>query len=176
MKKYLIIFSLFFMSCISHSNEKINVQDTITQSKNVQQKASLKEEMRDSSFLSYWQEFKHVVKTGELSRFKKVSIDTLECENITIYIDEFINKHFSQVFDEGLLAMLKNDETLDFVNAAMEPTYFSSFVKQQIKNANYIIKEVNITQGQYPDILITTLKFIETDKGYKFYGYDRVGG
>jgi hypothetical protein len=176
MTKSLIILVLLLKSCASNSNQNASNQDSLNQSKNIQTLTTSKKEMPDSNFLSYWQKFADVVKASNYSQLKEMSLDTLECEHTNIHVEAFIKSHFGKVFSDSVLLKIADTEKMDFINAAMEPTYFSPSVKQQIKNGNYTIKEVNITTGKYPDVLITTLKFIETDKGYKFYGYDRFGG
>lgn len=175
--KSLVILSLILKSCTSNGNENISNQDSLNETKNIETQTISTKQMSDSNFLPYWQIFRDVIRTGNKTQFKKISLDSLECEHINIHVDDFVNKYFAKVFDDSLLIKLTDSSgKMDFINAAMESTYFSPFIRQQIKNANYTIKEVNITKGKYPDILITTLKFIETDGGYKFYGYDRFGG
>jgi hypothetical protein len=176
MIKNLIILSLLLKSCASNGNGNTNSEDSLSQSKSVQTQITSKQEMTDSNFLFFWQRFTDVIRLGNHSQFRKISIDTLECEHINVHADKFIKNYFTKIFDDSLLTKLTDSKKADVINAAMEPLYFSPFIRQQIKNDNYIIKEVNITNGKYPNILITTLKFIETDSGYKFYGYDRFGG
>lgn len=178
MIKSLFIFLLAFNSCASGNNNVEQKQDTVQHINSEQSQTSLilKKETVDSNFLSYWQKFADVIKASNYSQLKEVSLDTLECEHTNIHIEAFIKNHIRKVFSDSVLHGIKDTEKIDFINAAMEPTYFSPSVKQQIKNSNYTIKEVNITTGKYPDVLITTFKFIETDKGYKFYGYDKFGG
>ncbi len=176
MTKSLIILALLLKSCTSNSNQNISNQDSLNQSKSVQTLITSKKEMLDSNFLSYWKKFADVVKASSYSQLKEMSLDTLECEHINIHIETFVKSHFGKLFSDSVLRKIADTEKVDFINAAMEPTYFSTSIRQQIKNGNYTIKEVNITTGKYPNILITTFKFIETEKGYKFYGYDKFGG
>jgi hypothetical protein len=138
---------------------------------------SLKKDTMDKDFLSFWNKFTEVVKSKNRKAFKTISLDSLECEQKNVNVNTFVKSYFSKVFDSTLLLKISDSSKLDFINAIVEPTYFSLFILQQLKKGNYVIKEVNVTKSgnNDGDPLIIILKFIITNEGYKFYGYDRVG-
>jgi uncharacterized protein YxeA len=179
-KNLIVILFLLLTACTSNSNKNKRNQDSLNQLKDIQTQTTSKKEKVDvdSNFLSYWQKFVDIVSSSNYRQFKKVSFNALKCEDTNVYVDEFIKSYFAKVFDDSVLLKMTNTGAVEFTDDAIEPAYISSSIKRQIKNADYVItiEEVNITNGKYPDIIITTLKFINTNNGYKFYGYDIFGG
>lgn len=179
MTKSLFILTLMLHSCGSGYNNTEAQQDTLNHVKNEQPQTSVtsKKETVDSNFLSFWNEFTTIVKSKNQKTFKTISLDSLECEQENFHVNTFIKSYFSKVFDDTLLLRLSDKSKIDFINATMDSTYFSPLILQQLKRGKYVIKEVNVTKfdNDAGGPVIVILKFIETNTGYKFFGYDRVG-
>ncbi len=179
MIKGLIILGFLLQSCTLNNNDKnktsdkSSAKDSLIQMKRPHSKS---EEVGDSAFLLFWNQFKDIVKTLDQKKFRNISLDSLECEHENVHINKFMSDYFSKVFDDTLVIRFSEKEKIDFVNATMEPGYFSPFIARQLKKDKLTIKEVNIDKSDnQTEQIIVVLKFIETESGYKFYGYDRFG-
>lgn len=180
MKKNLLIVTVIFYSCASDTNKAEQKQDTSRhiRSERPQISVTSKKETVDSSFLFFWKEFTDVVKSKNRSKLKELSFDSLDCEHKNINVDEFIKSNFHIVFDDVLLSKLSEPNRVEFVDEEVITSYLPPFVLKQVSNGELTIKKkVNVTKiDKYPAGPLTiVLEFIETKKGYKFYGYDKFG-
>lgn len=181
MTKSLIIFLLFLKTCAPENNEVQKKDNTKKEAPKEQvnyQSVKNDKTSDDTKFLSFWQDFTSIIKKGDKKSFKEISIDSLKYEQKNIHVETFVKSYFYKIFDRTLITRLSNKDNVNFADSVVYPYYFSPFVLQQLKKGNQTIKEVNIIKVDNhdgnPEIIM--LSFVETKNGYKFFGYDKVGG
>lgn len=179
MIKILSIFVFMFCSCGSGINKPGTKQDIINDIKSEQSQTGVtsKHETVDSSFALFWNVFKDVVKSKDQSALKDISFESLEYEHKTVSVNNFIKSHFLNVFDDTLINRMSDNTKVEFIDEGIDANYIPLAVKKQVNKEKLNVKKVNITKVEkYPEgPTIIVLEFIKTDKGYKFYGYDKFG-
>jgi len=174
MFKRLLVATLLLQSLI-HSHKKTDIRDTIKLSDSTQIQTA-KGKVVDKEFLIFWNKFTAVIQASDYKEFNKLSFDSLVCNEQAISINEFMRKHYTNIFDDTFRLKVTDTVNLSFINSEIEPEYFSKSKKYSSKITSRIMKEVNVTtSSKYPDIVIVILEFGETNSGYKFYGYSTIG-
>ena len=79
------------------------------------------------------------------------------------------------LFDDSLVNKFDEIGNIDFINDEINSNDLSTIIALPIKKGKYIIQEVHIDKPNDTDLIRIELKFIKTEKGYRFYGYDRYG-
>ena len=126
MKKVTILYCVLIVvgcSCDDNNHGKV-----------VPESRDVKDHMGDSNFLSFWNTFKTIVKTGNLTTFKSASFDSLRYEGKTVGIDEFTAKHFTDIFDDTLLSRIDDTSRVEFSDLTLRSFIFANlFVRREIK-------------------------------------------
>lgn len=130
-----------------------------------------------NNFTSFWNEFVKIVSNEKINTkmFNGVSSNILDCNEKKIKLSTFIKTDLTKVFDTKIKSKIKSDQNLSFYESDMESIYFEGFMIDDL--SNYKIKKVSIVKNGdsdgNPEIL--ELCFIQTKKGYKFFGYKTYG-
>jgi hypothetical protein len=131
----------------------------------------------DSTFKSFWRTFTSIIKNKDREQFKKIAFDTLIFKGKTVGVNSFVESDFLLVFNDSLCDAIGNYPKVDFIESEMEKSSVPHFVLEQLKSGKCIEKIVNVTEVDQdpPGQIVIILKFIDTKRGFKFYGYDRIG-
>jgi len=164
---FIIILFLFGISCKSKENKKLI---DLTQDSNT---LSIEKDISDKSFQLYWQGFRNIIISKDTNKFVKECLDSVKSRAKTVDVNTFLKNDYKLVFDTLIFTPVFENKKFEMVNYDNGPEYFTNYFKKNIKDGKFIVKGVNIPiqlQNKYPYIVV--LKFIETNSGYKYFGYD----
>jgi hypothetical protein len=131
----------------------------------------------NDDFHQFWHRFSTAIKHHDYAAFKAMSLPYLKYRQSTIPTAGFIKSEFGKLFDKALIDKLADSARLAFNESDLDDSYFDPKVKRLLANP-HLVTTVNITKiSTYPDgPVIIVLEFVPTKTGYKFLGYDVVGG
>lgn len=179
MTKGLVILYLLLHSCTSDYRSNEIASDKLNQQKTAQTNIGLtsNKKMTDSTFMLFWEQFIKAVKTSDVKAFKKMSLDSLEVEDRNVHIDIFLKNYYPKIFNDSLFNIINDAKRVEFIDSEVEVAHLPAFISKQIQGSKGIENKVNITKvDKYPEgPVIIIFEFIKTEKGYRLYGYDRVG-
>ncbi|MBL0183511.1 MAG: hypothetical protein IPP96_14950 [Chitinophagaceae bacterium] len=175
MKKNLLVFLVVLIACKGRLSQKPAMGES-----NMPEKDGIEQVRKyefptktcaNQGFVTYWKKFINSIRNSAYDTVKKLSVDTIIYNGISIEIDIFIEKYFSEAFDKDLIELLLDKDQVTFSKFESDGSYLPT-VPGQLRNAqgNYCIQEVYIAkkpnkQKIYVEI---ELRFIETYKGFKF--------
>ncbi|OQP67540.1 hypothetical protein [Niastella populi] len=130
----------------------------------------------DLKFLSFWKTFVVSLKEPGLKNFRKIALDSLLiCDRIRS-TDNFIDKCFGEVIDDEVQKRIIDRTKLEYTSSQVEfaDIFTSNARKEIVKVGNkYRFRQMLVTRSTKNSNPPTIdFVFIETKKGYRFYGID----
>jgi len=129
----------------------------------------------DQKLLAFLKIFVASVKEPGLGKFREIALDSLlVCDELILSTDRFVDKCFSEVFDDELRKRIIDRTKLEWSSSEVEFKNISSSSRRKeivrVRN-RYRYREMRVTRSSRHDKPPTVLfDFIETKKGYRLWG------
>jgi len=175
MKKNLLVFLVVLIACKGRLSQKPAMgESSKPENDGIEQVRKYEfppKTFASESFATFWKKFTSSVRNSGYYTVKKLSVDTILYNGISVEMDAFIEKYFNEAFDKDLIELFLDNDRVTFSKFESEGSYLPA-APGQLRNAqgNYCIQEVYIAkkpnkQKIYEEI---ELRFIETYEGFKF--------
>jgi len=130
----------------------------------------------DLKFLAFWKAFVVSLKEPALNNFRKIALDSLMiCDRIRS-TGNFIEKCFGEIIDDEVQKRIIDKTKLEYTSseAEFDNIFTSNARKEIVKVGNkYRFRQMLVTRSTRNNNPPTVVfVFIETKKGYRFYGID----
>jgi len=130
----------------------------------------------DLKFLAFWKTFVVSLKEPGLNNFRKIALDSLMICDRLQSTGYFIDKCFSDVIDDEVQKRIIDKTKLEYISSAVEfANIFPSNARKEIVKVGheYRFRQMLVTRSSRNNNPPTIVfDFIETKKGYRFYGID----
>jgi hypothetical protein len=177
MIKLLISTFFLFFSCDGNNDKKIN-EYTYPEKKLNKEEVIVNTKDNDSAFIVFWEKFSHVIASSNKTLLKQLSLDSIYYRHVYISSDDFWKEHYNPLFDKELINKIIGKSDLEFLKENVEKKYYPEFIVEKINSDKVLVQSVNIrknSQISKGNFIIIVLRFINTQKEYKFSGYGKYG-
>jgi len=127
----------------------------------------------DLKFIAFWKPLAEAIKKSDIKKFKKISLDSLWICDSILTVNRFTKKCFNEIFDRELISHFGDSSNIRYTWTEADTSGILPCAKIRIIKVDrvYRFRQVEISKPLYKENPWTVyLDFIETKKGYKFYG------
>jgi hypothetical protein len=129
----------------------------------------------DLRFIAFWKTFASAITEPGLKKFQAIALDSLLVCDTLLSTRAFVNRCFAEVINKDVLPRISDTAGKTFTWAEASWENLTSSAQKQIVmvGRKYRFRQVEAhrsTDNQWPPEIV--FDFIETRKGYRFYGID----
>jgi hypothetical protein len=129
----------------------------------------------DLKFLAFWKIFVASVKEPELNNFRHIALDSLMICDKLLSTGNFIDKCFGEVIDDEVRKRIIDRTKIEYTSSKIDYTNLTSNARREVVRVGnkYWLRQMLVTRSTKNNFPPTIrFDFIETKKGYRFYGID----